>query len=59
MANKHSQAFIEVVTRFYVPLDHDLKDIEGISLADLLTQGKVQTFQPKKKGASNAKSKAQ
>lgn len=56
---KHSQAFIEVVTRFYVPLGHDLKDLEDINLSDLFNQGKVEVYrqEDKKKGARNAKSK--
>lgn len=52
---KHSQAFVEIAARFYVPL-HDLKDIQDLSLSDLLNQGQVKVHKPKKqrKEASNA-----
>jgi hypothetical protein len=57
---KHSQAFIEVVTRFYIPLGHDLKDLEGINLADLVKQSEaVNVHKPNthRKGGRNAKAK--
>jgi hypothetical protein len=53
---KHSQAFIEFTTRFYIPLGHDLKDLQGINLADLVKQAEaVNVHKPSnnKKGNQN------
>lgn len=58
---KHSQPFIEIVTRFYIPLGHDMKDLEDINLADLVKQSEaVNVHKPKscRKGGRNAKPKA-
>ncbi len=53
---KHSQAFIEFTTRFYIPLGHDLNDLQGINLADLVKQAEaVNVHKPgrPKKGSKN------
>jgi hypothetical protein len=45
MTNKHDKAFLEVVTRLYIPVE----DFQTFNLDDYLTQvGKVKVHKPRK-----------
>ena len=59
MSSKFDQPFIEVTTRYFIPLGSDLLgDIEKTSLAEIMREvGNVSKFEPKRKKTETPENK--